>query len=166
MKVTDAYQEFLEGLFGAEPPAELLSHLVESGKRLFCDPHGLAAFAAAHAIEPYCVGEYLGEDERGFRPSPSLIVRASAFAGEGRRAVLNAKGSWLFACGRDVFGQAVVEGSPQNGERVFVFDESGACLGLGLWTADAYDRKNKNRPVIKTLVDIGAYVRREMTRKK
>ena len=80
-----------------------------------------------------------------------------------RHVTVNAKGEWLFICGRDVFGKAIVEhNNPIVGDRVVILNEHKECLGYGDMTATL----DSKRVVIKRLFDIGDLLRRERKTRK
>jgi ribosome biogenesis protein Nip4 len=80
-----------------------------------------------------------------------------------RHVTVNPKGEWLFICGRDVFGKAIVEhNNPIVGDRIVILNEHKECLGYGDMTATL----DSKRVVIKRLFDIGDLLRRERKTRK
>lgn len=94
-------------------------------------------------------------------PSITFLQRIAKQAR--KHVVVNAKGEWLYICGRDIFGKAIIEhNNPAVGDRVVILNEHKECLGYGDMIA-ALDSK---RVVIKRLFDIGDLLRRERKSKK
>lgn len=94
---------------------------------------------------------------------PSTIFLQQIAKQARRHVTVNAKGEWLYICGRDVFGKAIVEhNNPEVGDRVVILNEHKECLGYGDMTAPL----DSKRVVIKRLFDIGDLLRRERKTKK
>jgi 60S ribosome subunit biogenesis protein NIP7 len=107
--------------------------------------------------EPESIGLFLGEDAKeGFKPSPALIDEIAKISS--RKVFVNDKGEWLFLCGRDLFGKSIVKANVNDG-LVLVQSMKDENLGYGKVIGDI---KNKERIVIKNLLDKGDYLRREM----
>ena len=111
----------------------------------------------------YYAGLYLGRvKNRIFFPSFNLLnmlVDAAA-----NKVVVDGKAAWLFICGRDVFGTGVVKvmGSKRSGDATLVLNEFGECLGFGKITGDLGGSDEK--AVIKNILDVGDFLRRETTK--
>lgn len=111
-------------------------------------------------FEPESAGLFLGEEmKNGFKPSPALIDEIAKISD--RKVFVNEKGEWLFLCGRDLFGKSVTKANADNGF-VLVQNSKDENLGYGKFVGDI---ANKEKSVIKNLLDKGDYLRREMTRK-
>ncbi|VVB81941.1 Uncharacterised protein [uncultured archaeon] len=80
-----------------------------------------------------------------------------------KHVVVNAKGEWLYICGRDIFGKAIIEhNKPEVGDRVVILNEHKECIGYG----DMLAPLDSKRVVIKRLFDIGDLLRRERKTRK
>ncbi len=106
------------------------------------------------------VGIYLGEEKRRFAPSPALIELIAARTDE-HKAIVDAKSAWLFLCGRDVFGKAIVRSDDPTGSGyLLVQNEQDESLGYGLLPSAGARRRSKN-VAIRNLLDRGFFLRRE-----
>jgi ribosome biogenesis protein Nip4 len=106
------------------------------------------------------VGRFLGEVKNGkFFPSFNLL--AILAEGEAHKVVVNEKASWLFICGRDIFGEGIVSvlGSRRKGALTLVLNEFEECLGLGRIISD-FGAKN-TKVVVENIADVGDFLRRE-----
>ena len=108
----------------------------------------------------YYAGLYIGKVKNGiFFPSFNLLnmlVNAAA-----NKIVVDQKAAWLFICGRDIFftGILKVMGSKHKGDSTLVLNEFGECLGFGKILDDL--TKTENKVVIKNVLDVGDFLRRE-----
>ena len=108
----------------------------------------------------YYAGLYIGKVKNGiFFPSFNLLnmlVNAAA-----NKIVVDQKAAWLFICGRDIFfiGIEKVMGSKRKGDATLVLNEFGECLGFGKILDDL--TKTENKVVIKNVLDVGDFLRRE-----
>jgi ribosome biogenesis protein Nip4 len=108
----------------------------------------------------FYVGRFLGEVKNGkFFPSFNLL--AILAEGEAHKVVVNEKASWLFICGRDIFGEGIVSvlGSRRKGALTLVLNEFEECLGLGRIIRD-FGAKN-TKVVVENIADVGDFLRRE-----
>jgi ribosome biogenesis protein Nip4 len=108
------------------------------------------------------VGLYLGKIKGGiFLPSFPLLSMIAEQAKN--RIVVDDKAAWLFVCGRDIFREGVVEayGSKNRGAYTLVFNRHGECLGFGKIIKDL--DKAKSGVVVKNVLDVGDFLRRERT---
>jgi ribosome biogenesis protein Nip4 len=108
----------------------------------------------------FYVGRFLGEVKNGkFFPSFNLL--AILAEGEAHKVVVNEKASWLFICGRDIFGEGIVSvlGSRRKGALTLVLNEFEECLGLGRIISD-FGAKN-TKVVVENIADVGDFLRRE-----
>jgi ribosome biogenesis protein Nip4 len=107
-------------------------------------------------------GLYLGKIKGGiFLPSFSLLSMIAEHANN--RVVVDDKAAWLFICSRDIFKEGLVEvyGSKNRGVYTLVFNRRGECLGFGEIVKDL--DKAKSGVVIKNVLDVGDFLRRERT---
>lgn len=105
-------------------------------------------------------GTYLGRVENGrFFPSFSLLSMIADQAQN--RVVVDDKAAWLFVCGRDIFKEGILEvhGSKNKGVYTLVFSRHGECLGSGRIVRDL--EKAESGVVIKNILDVGDFLRRE-----
>ena len=105
-------------------------------------------------------GLYLGKAENGvFFPSFSLLNMLLDVAAN--KVVLDRKAAWLFICGRDVLQKGItkVSGATQKGSFTLVMNEFGECLGFGQITEKL--NNSENSVVLKNILDIGDFLRRE-----
>jgi len=112
----------------------------------------------------YYAGLYLGKMKDGiFFPSFNLLnMLVDEVA---NKVVVDSKASWLYICGRDVFGSGIVKvmGSRRKGDATLVLNEFRECLGFGWIANDLWGSAEK--VAIKNVLDIGDFLRRE-TRSK
>jgi ribosome biogenesis protein Nip4 len=131
--------------------------LLETGGRYFLLNKNLKAIAPRSF---FYVGRYLGKVENGkFLPSFNLL--AILAEGEGHKVVVNEKASWLFICGRDIFGEGIVsvQGSRRKGTLTLILNEFEECLGFGRIISDFGAKDAK--VVVENLADVGDFLRRE-----
>lgn len=108
-------------------------------------------------------GLYLGKIKgENFLPSFSLLFMIAEQAKN--RVVVDDKAAWLFICGRDIFKEGVMEayGSKNRGAYTLVLNCHGECLGFGKITRDL--DKAKSGVIVKNVLDVGDFLRRERTR--
>jgi ribosome biogenesis protein Nip4 len=145
-------QEFC-AQFGCEPPKDT----VKLGRRWFCDPHGIAAWAREQGWDTFSAGIYIGEERGAFKPTSALL---DTFEGA-PRTVVDEKAAWLIVCGKDVLMEGVrVPSDAPVRSMTLIADEDGHVLGCGEVRAE-HNRKAKHRMYVKTLLDRGEYLRRE-----
>ncbi len=108
----------------------------------------------------YYAGLYLGKVKNGmFFPSFNLLNMLVGVVAN--KIVVDQKAAWLFICGRDVFRVGVVKvmGSKRKGDATLVLNEFGECLGFGKILEDIGG--SEGRIVIKNVLDVGDFLRRE-----
>ena len=155
-----AYKKFLE-LTSKDLPQELLQDIIEVKRNTFYDPNKNALWAQEKNIDFVFTGRFLGEKKKDFIPSPYGVEHASAAAQHNQKIVLNEKGAWLFICGRDAFGQAILKGKPKKNRIVYLYDVHDNLLGMGHWLVNDLTIKQSEQAVIKNLYDKGRYIRQE-----
>jgi ribosome biogenesis protein Nip4 len=108
----------------------------------------------------FYAGSFLGEkSNREFMPGFELLrLIAEKHA---NKITVDKKTEWLFICGRDIFRRGIkqVLGSGKEGDHVLVLNGHGECLGFGKVVSDL--NKKKNGAVVKNILDIGDFLRRE-----
>ncbi|MEM2202589.1 MAG: hypothetical protein QW595_03030 [Candidatus Bathyarchaeia archaeon] len=105
-------------------------------------------------------GTYLGKVENGrFSPSFPLLFMVADQAQN--KVVVNDKAAWLFVCGRDIFKEGILEayGSRGKGAYTLVFNRYGECLGFGRIERNL--DKAESGVVVKNILDVGDFLRRE-----
>ncbi len=108
----------------------------------------------------FYAGLYLGKVKRGkFFPSFNLLRIISET--KANKVIVDKKTEWLFICGRDIFRRGIkkVMGSKNKGDYTLVLNVEGECLGYGKILNDL--EKSKKKIVIKNILDIGDFLRRE-----
>ena len=106
-------------------------------------------------------GLYLGKVKNGvFFPSFNLLNMLVEVAAN--KVVVDGKAAWLFICGRDLFRKGIVQvqGSQRRGDSTLVLNEFGECLGFGRIIAAL--GKAEGNVVVKNILDIGDFLRREI----
>ena len=110
----------------------------------------------------FYAGVYLGKAKEGkFFPSFNLL---GMLAKKGaNRIVLDRKAAWLFICGRDVLAKSIVriQGSGKRDTNTLVINEFGECLGFGRIVGKLNSGVKSDDIVVKNVVDIGDFLRRE-----
>ncbi len=137
------------------------SQLLESRQRYYLLKPDLKELASKEFIS---VGLYLGRTKRGkFYPSFNLlqmIAREKA-----SKTFVDEKTEWLFICGRDIFAQGIIktEGLVRKGGYTLILNRYDECLGYGEMLCDdkAQIRSGMKRPAIRSILDIGDFLRRE-----
>ena len=115
------------------------------------------------AIAPrnfFYVGRYLGKVKNG-KFCPSFNLLAILAESEAHKIVINEKASWLFICGRDIFGEGIVsvQGSLRKGALTLILNEFEECLGFGR-IASNFGAKD-TKVVVENIADVGDFLRRE-----
>jgi len=145
-------------LFGAELSLDR-SLVARKGNKVFLLGPNLKALVGKGG-EWLFAGIYLGKIEGGkFLPSFPLLFMIADRAQN--RVVVDDKAAWLFVCGRDIFKEGVLEakGSKHKGAYTLVLNRYGECLGFGVIEKDL--DKAKRGVVIKNILDVGDFLRRE-----
>ncbi|TET62483.1 hypothetical protein E3J49_08140 [Candidatus Bathyarchaeota archaeon] len=105
-------------------------------------------------------GIYLGKTKNG-RFFPSFNLLRMIAKNKASKTIVDKKTEWLFICGRDIFKQGItkVTGSKRKGDYTLILNQHGECLGFGkiLYSLD----KEQKGVVIKNILDIGDFLRRE-----
>lgn len=118
--------------------------------------------------KPAHAGLFMGTlDERKKAFHPSLGLLDWLLARTQKKVVLGAKGAYLFTCGRDALKPSVLfvpEGA-RTQDKILVCGEDGGLLGLGRLVR-LPERAGSDAVIIKNILDIGDYLRRERTHKR
>jgi ribosome biogenesis protein Nip4 len=110
----------------------------------------------------FYAGVYLGKAKEGkFFPSFNLLGMLAKQ--EASRIVVEGKAAWLFICGRDVLGKSIVgvRGQVKKNMNTLVLNEFSECLGFGRIVGNLNDKGSSNQIVIKNVLDLGDFLRRE-----
>jgi len=115
-------------------------------------------------IQPgfFSAGVFLGKAKEG-KFFPSFILLGMLAKKEANRIILDKKAAWLFICGRDILRKSIVrvQGQGKKDTNTLVFNEFGECLGFGRIVEKLRDSVNDNGLVVRNVLDIGDFLRRE-----
>lgn len=105
---------------------------------------------------------------RGSRFFPSFALLRMMADGRANKTVVDKKTAWLFICGRDIFNKGVIKlkGTERKGEYTLILNEYNECLGFGKILLSIRKEKGANKIVVKNLLDIGDFLRREKRRSR
>ena len=94
---------------------------------------------------------------------PSFNLLGMLAKKEANRIILDKKAAWLFICGRDILRKSIVrvQGPGKKDTNTLVFNEFGECLGFGRIVEKLRDSVNDNGIVVRNVLDIGDFLRRE-----
>jgi ribosome biogenesis protein Nip4 len=111
----------------------------------------------------FYAGAYLGKIRKG-KFFPSFITLSIIAEADANKVIVDKKTEWLFICGRDVFGRGItgVIGSLKKGDYTLVINLHGECLGFGKMLRRL--EEEKGNVVVKNILDIGDFLRREKQR--
>ena len=113
----------------------------------------------------FYAGIYLGKLQSSrFLPSFSLLKMMTD--SRANKTFVDRKTAWLFICGRDVFKKGVLhpKGTVRKGEYTLILNEFNECLGFGKILHNIRKEKDANRVVVKNVLDLGNFLRREKRR--
>lgn len=108
----------------------------------------------------FYAGLYLGKVKNGvFFPSFNFLNLLLDFAVN--KVVLDRKAAWLFICGRDIFRKGIfkMSGAQRKGDFTLVLNEYHECLGFGMLATNFRDASEE--VVVKNVLDLGDFLRRE-----
>jgi ribosome biogenesis protein Nip4 len=108
----------------------------------------------------FYAGLYLGKTRKG-RFFPSFNMLKMIGKTKANKVVVDKKTEWLFICGRDIFKRGIkkVKGSMNKGSYVLILNMKDECLGYGKILHNL--NKTSEKVVIKNILDIGDFLRRE-----
>lgn len=135
------------------------SLIVKKGNKFFLLNQNLKKLARKHG-EWLSAGTCLGKIENGkFFPSfPFLFMIVDQAQ---NKVVVDDKAAWLFICGRDVFKEGILKvyGSRSKGAYTLILNRYGECLGFG--RIERNINEAKGGVVVKNILDVGDFLRRE-----
>jgi len=108
----------------------------------------------------FYAGIYLGKEKDGvFFPSFNLLAMIADK--RANKVIVNEKTEWLFICGRDVFKRGIIRviGSMKKGSYALILNSYSECLGFGQALSDLHEVREG--AVVKNILDIGDFLRRE-----
>lgn len=135
----------------------LNAEIVTKSQRYYVLPPSLRKIVKS---DFYYAGLYLGKVKNGaFYPSFNLLNMLVSV--RSNKVFLGGKAAWLFICGRDVFRESIVKavGSQCKDDYTLIMNEHWECLGFGIVKANIKDAVG--RVVIKNMLDLGDFLRRE-----
>ena len=109
----------------------------------------------------FYAGAYLGT-VKGTGFFPSFLLLKMIAETKANKLVVDKKTAWLFICGRDLFKKGILKGNNlKKGDYALVLNEHNECLGFGKIVRNIREEKDANEVVVKTILDIGDFLRRE-----
>ena len=109
----------------------------------------------------FYAGAYLGA-VKGTSFFPSFLLLAMIAESKANKLMVDKKTAWLFICGRDIFKKGILKGNNlKKGDYALVLNEHNECLGFGKIVRNIREEKDANEVVVKTILDIGDFLRRE-----
>ncbi len=110
----------------------------------------------------FSAGVYLGKAKEG-KFFPSFYLLGVLAKKEANRIIIDKKSAWLFICGRDILRKSIVriQGQGKKDTNTLVFNEFGECLGFGRIVENLRDSLLGNEIVVRNVLDIGDFLRRE-----
>jgi ribosome biogenesis protein Nip4 len=112
--------------------------------------------------EFFYAGTYLGK-LKGSIFFPSFLLLTMMAECKANKIVVDKKTAWLFICGRDIFKQGILKtnGTKRKGEYTLILNENNECLGFGKISRNIHEEKTANKVIVKNILDIGDFLRRE-----
>ena len=93
---------------------------------------------------------------------PSFLLLEMIGEHKTNKLVVDKKTAWLFICGRDIFKQGILKGNNlKKGEYALILNEHNECLGFGKIVHSTREELDKNEVVVKNVLDLGDFLRRE-----
>ena len=112
----------------------------------------------------FYAGVYLGK-LKGTTFFPCFLLLTMMAESKANKVVVDKKTAWLFICGRDIFKQGILEANvSRKGDYALVLNEHNECLGFGKISRNILKEQDAKRVVVKNLLDIGDFLRRERQR--
>ena len=83
------------------------------------------------------------------------------------KIVIDKKTAWLFICGRDIFKQGILRANvSRKDDYALILNEHNECLGFGKILRNIRKEQDANKVVVKNILDIGDFLRREKQRSR
>ena len=110
----------------------------------------------------FYAGVYLGK-LKGAIFFPSFLLLTMMAESKANKIVVDKKTAWLFICGRDIFKQGILKlnGTKRKGDYTLILNEHNECLGFGKILRNIRKETVANKVVVKNILDIGDFLRRE-----
>ncbi len=106
-------------------------------------------------------GVYLGK-LKGAIFFPSFLLLTMMAESKANKIVVDKKTAWLFICGRDIFKQGILKANgSKKGDYTLILNEHNECLGFGKILCNIRKEQDANKVVVKNILDIGDFLRRE-----
>jgi ribosome biogenesis protein Nip4 len=129
-------------------------NVVIIGREYFLTNQNSKKIMSEIKLDANSCGIYLGQMKKMFEPSIALIQLLKNITEN--KIIVDDKSAWLFACGRDIFEEKVIEKKGFTNNLVLVQNKNEEVFGYAIKKRDG---KNFN---YKNILDIGNYLRREM----
>jgi ribosome biogenesis protein Nip4 len=114
----------------------------------------------------FYAGAYLGA-VKGASFFPSFLLLSMIAETKANKLVVDKKTAWLFICGRDIFKKGILKGNRlKKGDYTLILNESNECLGFGKITCNLRGETDAHKVVVKNILDIGDFLRREKRKSK
>jgi ribosome biogenesis protein Nip4 len=114
----------------------------------------------------FYAGAYLGA-VKGASFFPSFLLLTMIAETKANKLVVDKKTAWLFICGRDIFKKGILKGNRlKKGDYTLILNERDECLGFGKTTCNLLGEADANKVVVKNILDIGDFLRREKRQSK
>ena len=114
----------------------------------------------------FYAGTYLGA-VKGTSFFPSFLLLAMMAETKANKLVVDKKTAWLFICGRDIFKKGILKGNKlKKGDYALILNKHNECLGFGKTICNLRGEANANKVVVKNILDIGDFLRREKQKSK
>lgn len=114
----------------------------------------------------FYAGAYLGA-VKGTSFFPSFLLLAMLAETKANKLVVDKKTAWLFICGRDIFKKGILKGNRlKKGDYTLILNEHNECLGFGKTISNLRGENDANKVVVKNILDIGDFLRREKRQSK
>lgn len=109
----------------------------------------------------FYAGAYFGA-VKGASFFPSFLLLSMIAERKANKLVVDEKTAWLFICGRDIFKQGIIKGKNlKKGDYTLVLNEHDECLGFGKIMHNIREEIDDGKVVVKNILDIGDFLRRE-----
>ncbi len=109
----------------------------------------------------FYAGAYLGA-VKGNSFFPSFLLLRMIGEHKANKLVVDRKRAWLFICGRGLFKQGILKGNNlKKGDYTLILNGHDECLGFGKIMHNLREELDKKEVVVKNVLDIGDFLRRE-----